>query len=174
MMHLQKDQLLTLLRTAKEHSERDWLLFTVAYLHGLRISEVLSLTPSNVRDGFLAVQRLKGSLKTVQPLVTHVEPLLNERPALEQIVQGLAPDQRIFRNLDRVQSWRLMQKYGQKAGLPEHLLHPHTLKHTAGMATISKGIEFTRQYLGHKSISSTGSYLRVSDLAASQAVQGCL
>jgi hypothetical protein len=37
-------------------------------------------------------------------------------------------------------------------------LHTHILKHTCGMATISRGIEYTRQYLGHKSISSTGAY----------------
>ena len=174
MMHLTKEQLLALLRAAKQKSERDWLLFATCYLHGLRISEGLALTPQQVRDGFLSVQRLKGSFKTTQPLVEHPEPLLNEKPAIERAIAGLAPDAKIFPRIDRVQAWRLMKRYGQQAGLPDHLLHPHALKHTAGMATISKGIEFTRQYLGHKSISSTGAYLRVSDQAASAAVQGCL
>jgi hypothetical protein len=40
------------------------------------------------------------------------------------------------------------------------------------MQTIkTAGIENVRQYLGHKSIASTGSYLRVNDEQASAAVQ---
>jgi integrase len=40
--------------------------------------------------------------------------------------------------------------------------------------TQSAGIENVRQYLGHKSIASTGAYLRVNDQQASLAVQGVL
>jgi site-specific recombinase XerD len=39
------------------------------------------------------------------------------------------------------------------------------------MQTIkSAGIENVRQYLGHKNISSTGAYLKVSDEVASEAI----
>ena len=51
-------------------------LFAFQYIHSHRISEVLTLTPENFDGGFCTVQRLKGSLKTIQPLVTHEEPLL--------------------------------------------------------------------------------------------------
>ncbi len=49
-------------------------------------------------------------------------------------------------------------------GVPRHLCNPHISKHTIAMEVIhSAGIENVRQYLGHKSISSTGAYLKVSD-----------
>ena len=179
MMHLSREQLLGLLGEARKRSERDWLMFLVCYLHGLRISEALDLTPRDVRDGFITVQRLKGSLRTTQPLVAHENELLNEKLSLMNLCSMRRPDEPLFRfsctgTSRRVQAWRLIRRYGALAGIPEHLLHPHVLKHSCGMATIGRGIEFTRQYLGHRSISSTGAYLRVSDDAASKAVQGDL
>ena len=73
--------------------------------------------------------------------------------------------------LSRIQFWRLVRRYGAAAALPRHLCHPHTLKHSIAMQSIGKaGIENVRQYLGHKSTSSTGAYLRVGDDAASSAV----
>ena len=180
MMHLSKEQLLALLREAKKNSNRDWLLFAVCYLHGLRITEGLDLTPADVRDGFITVQRQKGSMKTTQPLVVHTDELLNEREALERMCIGKLSHERIFTfgkgegEWRRIQAWRLVKRYGRMAGIPDHLLHPHSLKHSCGMAIIGKGIEFCRQYLGHKSISSTGAYIRVSDSTAAAAVQGDL
>src|SRR6267154_22707 len=82
MQHLSKDELLALLREAKASRERDWLMILVGFWHGLRASEVTGLKRDAVRDGHLIVQRLKGSLRTVQPLVEHPDPLLNERQAL--------------------------------------------------------------------------------------------
>ena len=75
----------------------------------------------------------------------------------------------------RSQFWRLVRKYAKAAGIPEHKAHPHVLKHSIAMQTIgSAGIENVRQYLGHKSISSTGAYLRVTDADASSAVTGAV
>ena len=179
MMHLSREQLLGLLGEARKRSERDWLMFLVCYLHGLRISEALELTPRNVRDGFLTVQRLKGSLRTTQPLVAHENELLNEKLSLMNLCSMRRPDEPLFRfsctgTSRRVQAWRLMRRYGTLAGIPQHLLHPHSLKHSTGWAIISRGIEYTRCYLGHKSIASTGAYLRVSDQETAEKVQGLL
>jgi site-specific recombinase XerD len=97
--------------------------------------------------------------------------LLDEKAALENLVAGLPAKARLFA-ISRVQFFRLMRKYGQEAGLPQHKCHPHTLKHSIAAQSIkTAGIENVRQYLGHKSIASTGSYLRVSDEQASLAVQ---
>jgi integrase/recombinase XerD len=171
MQHLNRIELLALLKVAKGNSERDWLLLLTTFWHGLRASEATGLQAEQIRDGYLSVQRLKGSLKTRQPLVMHTNPLLNERTALETLVTGLAAKSRLF-PISRVQFFRLMQKYGPEAGLPQHKNHPHTLKHSIAMQTIkTAGIENVRQYLGHKSIASTGAYLRVNDEQASAAVQ---
>jgi integrase len=166
MKHLTKSELRGLLMVAKSHSERDWLMILVAYWHGMRASEVTALTDRDVRDGEIVVRRLKGSLKTVQPLMFSTDPLFTEREHLENLnIKG-----RLF-PIDRKKFWALLQKYGQEAGIVKTKCHPHILKHSIAMHSIAKaGIENVRQHLGHKSLSSTGSYLRVDDETASKAV----
>lgn len=43
-------------------------MILVTFRHGLRATEVVSLTRDNFADGYLDVQRLKGSNRTVQVL----------------------------------------------------------------------------------------------------------
>lgn len=116
------------------------------------------------------MKRLKGSNRTIQPLVADENPLLNERQGLFDFIRRMHSNQRIF-PISRVQFYRIMRKHGATAGLPIRKCHPHILKHSIAMQTIqSAGIENVRQYLGHKSISSTGAYLKVSDADASSAI----
>lgn len=160
MRHLNIQQLDAILSAAKG-SARDQLMMRVAYNHGLRAIEVVSLTKENVRDGFLIVQRKKKSLKTTQPLLENEYGLMQ----LAKETEG-----RLF-PISRVHFWRLMQKYGAKAGIPQHLCHPHALKHATAMTALDGGIKINelQQYLGHKSGASTMMYLRVHDDLASAA-----
>jgi integrase len=167
---LTKDELERVLEHAKAARERDWLMILVAFWHGLRASEVVALTKDNFADGFLTVKRLKGSLRTTQPLVEHPDPLLNERAALSDYLLKFAAGEPLFK-VGRQHFWRLFQRYAAAAELPKHKRHPHILKHTIAMQTIhSAGVENVRQYLGHKSLSSTGAYLRVDDADAARAI----
>ena len=145
-------------------------MILVAYWHGLRSSELTQLTPENIHGGKITVKRLKGSLPTTQPLIEHKEPLLNERESLLKFVKNYRPNQRIF-PVDRRHFWRIVKKYAAAAGLDPKMAHPHMLKHSIALQTIHKmGIEHTRQWLGHRNISSTGEYLKVSDQAAGDAI----
>ena len=165
-----KGELRALLAAARAHRERDWLMILVAFWHGLRASELVALKANDLEDGFLTVRRLKGSLKTVQPLMAHEDPMFNERSALIEYAHGMHGNQRLF-NLNRCGFWRVVQKHGAAAGIPRHKAHPHALKHAIASQMIdSAGIQNTRQWLGHKSISSTGEYLRVTDGQAAAAV----
>lgn len=164
--------MLALLGAARKNSERDWLAILVGFWHALRVSEITGFTRENVCDGYFTIQRLKGSLKTTQPLVTHAEPLLNEKIPLTAWVRKFAPDEPVF-GISRQRFWKIMQTHCNTAGIPKHLAHPHILKHSIAMQTIkSAGIENVRTYLGHKSISSTGAYLVVDDDVASSAIAG--
>jgi integrase len=181
MKHLDRGQLVELLRQARARRERDWVLFLVSFWHGLRASEAVNLTPANFSvtstGTFLDVQRLKGSKRTVQRLFEDPDELLNERAAVEAWLgqhsarySAAARSQRLFQ-ISRVQFYRLMRRYGRAAGLPDHLCHPHVLKHSIAMQTIkTAGIENVRQHLGHESIASTGVYLEVDDDEAGRAI----
>lgn len=164
------EQLLALLRTARAHRERDWLLFAVIFNHGLRVTEAIGFTRDAVRDGELTIQRLKGSLRTVQALVVSDEPLLSERDPLIEFCARAPYSKPIF-DLSRQRVGQLMHRYGEIAGLPESLCFPHALKHTVARLSIQDaGIEHVRQWLGHKSMSSTGEYLKVTDSEAGEAI----
>jgi integrase/recombinase XerD len=169
MEALTTDQLLSLLRVAKQHSRRDHLMILMAYLFGLRASEVTSLTTRNFRDGYLTVQRLKGSRKTVQPLISHPDPLLDVRTAVEAYLTNVPAGARLFPC--RSQFFRLVRKYAALAGVPEHKAHPHVLKHSCAKLALAAGmpIDELQQYLGHESLASTGAYLRSTDESASAA-----
>ena|ERR1700734_621305 len=170
MEGLSKREVVALLKAAKAHKTRNWLMILVAYSHGLRASEVTQMQADAVKDGHLTVARLKGSLKTVQPLLWDENPLLNERQGLSAFVDLVHGKQRLF-PVTRQHFWRLVQRYAKAAGIPERKRHPHILKHSIALQTIKKaGIENVRQYLGHKSIASTGAYLKVSDGDASTAM----
>lgn len=170
MTSLSKVELHALLAAARAHRERDWLMILVAFWHGLRASEVVRIKANDIENGFLTVRRLKGSMKTTQPLIEHTDPLFDERLALVEYTRGMSGNQNIF-DLGRTQFWRILRMHSSTAGIPKHKAHPHILKHTIAMQTIeSAGIENVRQWLGHKSMSSTGAYLRVSDGAAATAV----
>jgi integrase len=169
---LSKDQLLAVLAAAKAKRTRDWLMFLVAYHHGLRRSEVAAIKADDIRDGFLSVSRKKGSSRTIQPLLTSAEPLLDEGPAIFEYIQGMAPNQKLFGVCgDRIRV--LFAEYAAAAGLPSHLRHPHCLKHTIAMQIVGKvGVENTRIWLGHKSMASTGEYAKPSEQDAARAVVG--
>jgi len=171
---LDRDELLALLGAAKAKRERDWLMILLAFNHGLRASEVVGLTADNFHNGRLIVQRLKGSLETSQPLVEHANPLLNEKKSVFAFLARATGKQKLFR-ITRERFWQLLQEHGKAAGLHKSKRHPHILKHSIAMQTIDKaGIQNVRQHLGHKSISSTGEYLRVTDEAASAAIRSAL
>lgn len=155
---------------AKQCSERDHLMMLLAFNHGLRASEVTQLTPRHLADGYLTIQRLKGSLRTTQPLVADSNPLLNESVIVAEFMSGMRNDQLLF-PVCRQTFWRKIQRYARAVGFPPHKRNTKMLKHSIAMQTIRlAGIENVRAYLGHKSLSSTGAYLRVSDEEASAAV----
>jgi type 1 fimbriae regulatory protein FimB len=166
---LQRDELLKLLAVARSHSERDWLMILIAFTHGLRATETVKLIKHDFPDGYLSAKRLKGSLHTLQPLLSNSDPLLDEKTALEKYLVTLQPKDRLFL-MDRHAFAYRIRKYSREAGIARHKASPHKLKHTCGMLSIkSAGIENVRQYLGHKSLASTGAYLRVTDEEASVA-----
>jgi integrase len=172
MTHLTPDEIKQLLREIP--SERQRLMIRVGFLHGLRVSELINLDRDSIRDGYVKVQRLKGSNKTVQPYVQHADPELDESKGLRELFRSVKPGEKLF-PMTRNGVYKLMQRAGARAGIPAHKLHPHALKHACAKVSIDKiGIQRVRQYLGHKSISSTGEYLKESDESASQAFAGVM
>ncbi len=165
MHHLTKPQLKSLFQAARNPKEK--LMMKIAYNHGLRATEVCELTGRDIRDGFLTVDRKKGSLKTTQAYVSNTDPDFDEAEELTSLAGTLKPKDKLFPGISRFNFNYAVRAAGKKAGIPVHIAHPHALKHSCAKAIIKGGVEYTKQYLGHKSGASTLEYLKVSDEEAS-------
>lgn len=183
---LTPEETLAVLRAAKDRSVRDWCMVLLAYRHGLRASEVcgLRLADVNLKDGAISIQRLKGSMRTVQPLYTHRgQPLLDEVAALRSWLRVRPADgsDYLFTSqkggrLDRTQLFRIFQSVAKAAGLPAEKRHPHVLKHSLASHLVAGNVNLAlvKQALGHRSISSTMVYVGTTDAQAAEAVQAAL
>ena len=186
MTHLDPSEVLSVLRVAKAKGVREWAMILLAYKHGLRASEVCDLRVGDIdlKDGNIAIARLKGSLRTLQALTEHKgEPLLNELKALRQWLRVRRDDgsDYLFTSqkggrLDRSQFFRLFQAIAADAGMPAEKQHPHALKHSLATHLVAANVNLAliKQQLGHKSIGSTMKYVTTSDHQASKATASAL
>jgi type 1 fimbriae regulatory protein FimE len=139
-------------------------MILLAYRHGLRVSELVSLewTQVELDQGRIHVNRLKNGSPSVHPLtVVEIRALCrvkregsNGRFIFETERQGPMTSAGFRKMLTRV---------GVECGLPT--VHPHQLRHAAGFALANKGVDTRslQHYLGHKNIQHT---VRYSELAA--------
>jgi site-specific recombinase XerD len=186
MVILSPQEMLVLLKAAKNRSARDWAMILLAYRHGLRASEVcgLKLADMDLKTGSLSIQRLKNSLHTVQPIYQHRgQPLLDETAALRAWLRKRPADgsDYLFTSqkggrLCRTQFFRNFQTVAESAGLPAEKRHPHVLKHSLASHLVAgnANLALIRQALGHRSISSTLLYIGTTDAQAAEALQKAL
>jgi hypothetical protein len=112
-------------------------MIVLAYRHGMRTSEVcgLKLADVDMKNAQLTIRRLKGSLKTTQPLSDHQgEPLLSEKKALRAWLAERSdhPSAYVFTSqksgrINRSQFYRIFYAAAEATGLPESKRHPHCL-----------------------------------------------
>jgi integrase len=186
MIHLDPREVLSVLKAAKARGPREWSMILLAYRHGLRASEVcnLRLGDLDMKNGSIVIERLKGSLRTIQCVAEHRgEPLLNELKALGQWLRVRRNDGSDFLitsqkggKLDRTQFFRLFQAIAAEAGLPAEKQHPHALKHSLATHLVAANVNLAlvKTQLGHKAIGSTMRYITTSDSQASKATAGAL
>jgi type 1 fimbriae regulatory protein FimB len=178
------DELLKVLKVAAKDSARNHCMILLGYCHGLRASEVcgLKLADLDLPNRQITIRRLKHSLKTVQPLADIPgQPLMSElrvlRRWLSERSQNNDRSDFVFLSqkggaLTRVQFFRIVQTYAERAGLPPSLRFAHALKHSCAVHLVERNVNLAivKQALGHKNISSTIIYAEPSDDAAGKAV----
>jgi site-specific recombinase XerD len=178
MSFMTYEELLTVLKVARQRRTRDWCMLLVAYRHGLRTTEVCGLKLSDLKDGVLSVQRLKGSRRTAQPLYPHDgEPLLDEVKALREWLRVRPNDgsDALFTSqkggaLDRCQFFRIFQSVAKAAGLSAGKRHPRVLKYSLASHLLAANADVTAvsEILGHRSLNSTLQYVKAAADAANE------
>jgi integrase len=164
----------------KNASARDRCWITLAVGHGMRVSEVcnLRLGDLDLKNGYITIRRLKGSLSTPQPLLPkskhfHSEAtLLNAWLKTRNDSSDFVFTSRKSGRLSRVTLFKIYRSVAEKIGLPAAKRHVHCLKHSTAMAMHlgGKTLSEIQTWLGHAEMSSTLIYLnRVSDEQAGKA-----
>ena len=142
---------------------RDRLMILMAYRHGLRVSELVSLTWAQIdlAGGRLSARRLKGGEDTVHPLagreIRGLRALHRQDPAARYVfvTSRGAP-------FTRNGFAKLLQKAAAKAGIDD--VHPHLLRHACGFKLVNQGFDTLSlaAYLGHRQIANTKRYCRMN------------
>jgi integrase/recombinase XerD len=147
---------------------RDSAILQVLYASGLRVSEVCSLSISDVDDTFVRVigkgdkERLvpiaKRAVDAIDHYLLHFRKTLDvsdSRPSLFVTKSGQA--------IDRVTVWKQIKAYAKKAGILKPI-SPHTLRHSFATHLLENGadLRIIQEMLGHASIATTDRYTHIS------------
>src|SRR5246127_767295 len=119
-------------------NKRNLAMGLLGLRHGMRASEIcnLELKDVDLKNGEITVRRLKGSLKTTQPLAdVQGQPLLSEKRILRAWLdeRGNHPSRYVFVSqksgqVHRSQFYRVFSEAAERAGLPKDRRFPHSLK----------------------------------------------
>ncbi|MDE0488185.1 MAG: tyrosine-type recombinase/integrase, partial [Gammaproteobacteria bacterium] len=149
---------------------RDRCMLEVLYATGLRVSELVNLTVSqmNLANGVLRVEG-KGSKERLVPLgdeaANWVRKFLDgaRREILgKRVSDALFPTRR-GSAMTRQAFWQRLRKHGAAAGITEGLT-PHTLRHAFATHLLDHGADLrvVQLLLGHSSLSTTQIYTQVA------------
>lgn len=155
---------------------RDRALLELLYGTGARISEVVGLSIGDIDfDDTLVRLFGKGSKERIVPFGGAAGRALDEWFSPSGRAR-MVPDrwkrrgdaEAVFLNqrggrLSRQGAWLVIKKYGDRAGITDHL-SPHVLRHSCATHLLDHGadLRIVQEMLGHSSISTTQVYTRVS------------
>lgn len=148
-----------------KRSVRNYCMISMAFIHGLRVSELLSLKISDYDplSHRLQIRRLKGGFSTVHPVLPEERALLKQWMK-ERKERGYHDNEWLFvsrlgRPVSRQRFWQILRKYGEDARLSVKV-HPHMLRHACGFNLAERGNDtrLIQDYLGHRNIRHTVHY----------------
>lgn len=149
---------------------RDRAMVYLLYATGLRVSELVTLTPHqlDLPGRYLRV-RGKGDKERIAPFAPVAERILREyldeqRPRLAVAgSEALFPGRGGERALTRQAFWRTLKDLAQQAGLPV-ALSPHQLRHAFATHLLASGMNLRslQLLLGHADLATTQIYTQVA------------
>jgi type 1 fimbriae regulatory protein FimB/type 1 fimbriae regulatory protein FimE len=161
--HLEPSEVTALQKAARKSGRyrlRDEAAVLLAYRHGLRASELVSLQWSQIdlKGATVTIARSKGGMSTQHPLRAVELRLLGK-------LRRESPETRYVLMSERGTPWstsnwrKVLQRLAAVAKLPISV-NPHALRHACGFKLAADGVD-TRglsHYLGHRSLQSTERY----------------
>jgi type 1 fimbriae regulatory protein FimB/type 1 fimbriae regulatory protein FimE len=151
-------------KRGKRYGLRDATMILVTYRHGLRVSELCSLTWDQIdfQHGLLHVRRVKNGMPSVHQIggeeLRALRALKRDDDAGRYIfmsMRGAPMTPAAFR--------KFLARLGVEASMP-FPIHPHMLRHATGykLANDGKDTRALQHYLGHRNIMHTVRYTELS------------
>jgi type 1 fimbriae regulatory protein FimE len=158
------EQLVAHARKLGRHGHRDATLITIAYRHGLRVSELISLRWDmiDLNQGLVHISRRKNGSPSVHPLRGPELRAIRKLGASSPVSPYVFVTERAGPlTADTVR--KLVTRAGLSANLP-FPIHPHMLRHACGykLANAGHDTRAIQQYLGHRNIQHTVRYTELS------------
>lgn len=161
--YLMRDEVHRLIREAKHnrHGHRDALMIRMAFEHGLRVSELVSLTwqAIDLDSGHqLSVSRAKGSLDGTHPVQGETIRALKRYQRETKRSHGLVFVNERGTPVSTDGFRRMFHRFTERVlGVK---WHPHALRHACGVHLINSGTDLrtVQQYMGHANIQNTVAY----------------
>ncbi|EBB8605154.1 TPA: tyrosine-type recombinase/integrase [Salmonella enterica] len=164
------------------HPERNSCMVLLAYVHGLRTSELLGMKLSDLELSGRRVQvrRMKNGFSTVHPLLKEEVKVLRRWLDIRKGVlrEAEVESEMLFvsgtgKVLSRQQFYNILSAAGKKAELSTGV-HPHMLRHACGYSLADNGIDtrLIQDYLGHRNIRHTVLYTASSAARFERVWQG--
>jgi integrase/recombinase XerD len=148
------DTLLSQPDPSNQRGLRDKAMLELLYATGLRVSELVGLQMSNINleAGYVRMVG-KGSKERMVPMGTK---------ALE-VLKGYLTEARGKEGLSRQGFWKIIKKYGKKAGIRKEIT-PHKLRHSFASHLLEGGADLrsVQVMLGHADISTTQIYTHIT------------
>jgi len=165
--YLKPDEVDALMRVAANlgrHGHRDQTLILLAYRHGLRVSELVSLRWDmlDLKQGHIHVNRAKSGTPSVHPLRGP------ELRALRRLKREYPNSPYVFvTERGGPLTTSTVRKLIARAGAEAKILfpiHPHMLRHSTGYKLANDGHDTRaiQHYLGHRNIQHTVRYTELS------------
>ncbi len=157
-----------LLAVDGKNKERDYCILCLFLNCGLRISELIGLDDTDVRDDNVRVFG-KGGKERIVYLNDSCRDAINAYRPVRKIVAG--PDCKAFfvssrrKRMSRDAVHAMVKKTLLKAGLDASLYSSHKLRHTAATLMLQNGVDVrtVQEVLGHTNLNTTQIYTHVDN-----------
>lgn len=134
---------------------RDYTLILFLYATGLRISECLNVTKSDIEEVWLRVRHGKGDKERLVPIASNVVQIIEQYLTARPFESDYIWSNYKGSQLSRISAYKITQKYLN--------VSPHVLRHSYATALIlgDADLRVVQELLGHSSLLTTQIYTHI-------------